>query len=849
MATSDKQRKRAEPVRPPAKRRQETLRTNPRQNSADEAILSRSCNTLSAGRCAPELESAIDALREREDELAGIYENAPLIMLLVDEACRLRKVNRHASRMAGSDSAGLQGAALGVALRCVEALNRKEGCGLGPACDSCLVRRKVIDTLHSGNEQGTVEASVPVLLEGGTQIMTFLVSTSKLLIRDQPHVLLTLQDITARKQVEAALTASESALKQAQHLVAVGNWEWNIQTGRHTWSEEIYRIYGRDTTLPPAAYPDVKQYFTPESWASLSAAVEKGFREGVAYECDAEVVRPDGTRRWITARGQPTRDAAGNIIGLQGTVQDTTERKLSEQRIAQLNRAQAILAAVDHAIVHIHDRQQLLDEICRVAAEKGGFRLVWIGMVAPDGTVQPVSAAGETQYLEGIRVVVHDEPAGRGPVGTAVRENRPVVVEDVEHDPRMRPWRERARQFGLRYVAAFPIQVAGKCAGSLQLYAPRAGFFDESELSLVTQVSNDISFALTAIEAIAERKRAEQDLRKSEQELADFFEASPLGMLWVSSEGRILRANRAELELLGRSSDEVLGCFIAEFHVEPEVAWDVLKRMARRETLQNQRARLRHRDGAIKYVLIDANGYWEGEQLVHSRWFVRDITHRIELEREILTISEREQRRLGHDLHDDLCQQLAGIEFLSQTLASDLAVKAGTEAVQAKEIAQSVQHVMTQTRELARGLSPVGMEAEGLMEGLRQLAERTGKVFRLECQLRCPASVLVPDHAVAIHLYRIAQEAVGNAIKHGKAGRVTIALAAVGNSLRLGVTDDGIGIPRKRPKTKGMGLRIMQYRAGVIGGSLAVQRNPNGGTTVVCTVAGGLLPASARSAG
>src|SRR5262249_43537403 len=323
-----------------------------------------------------------------------------------------------------------------------------------------------------------------------------------------------------------------------------------------------------------------------------------------------------------------------------------------------------------------------------------------------------------------------------------------------------------------------------------------------------------------------ERKRAEQELRKSEQELADFFEASPLGLLWVGPEGRILRANRAELELLGCTSEEVLGRLISDFHVEPEVAWDVLKRMARKDTLQNYRARIRQRDGTIKHVLIDANGYWEGEQLMHSRWFVRDITHRIELEREILTISEREQRRLGHDLHDDLCQQLAGIEFLSQTLASDLAAHAAVEAGQAREIAQSVQNAMTQTRELARGLSPVGMEAEGLMEGLRQLAERTRKIFRLECHFRCPACVLVPDHAVAIHLYRIAQEAVGNAIKHGKAGSVTIALAAVGNNLRLGVTDDGIGIPRKRPRTKGMGLRIMQYRAGVIGGSLGVQRNP-----------------------
>ncbi len=539
-------------------------------------------------------------------------------------------------------------------------------------------------------------------------------------------------------------------------------------------------------------------------------------------------------------------------LNLQGkphvllTLQDITEREQAEKRIRQLLRAQAILASVDHAIVRFQDRQQLLDEICRVAVQQGGFKLAWIGMVRPGGVIEPVAQAGETEYLQGIRVVVRDEPEGRGPVGTAIRENRPVIIEDVEHDPRMTPWRDRAQHFGLHYVAAFPIQVAKRVVGSFQFYAPSAGFFDESELQLLKQVSDDISFALTAIDAITERKRAEQELRRSEQELADFFAASPLGLLWVGPDGRILRVNRAELELLGRSSNEVQGHLISEFHVEPEVAMDVLTKVARKMTVQNYRARVRQKNGSIKHILIDANGFWANEQLVHSRWFVRDITHRVELEREILNISEREQRRLGHDLHDDLCQQLAGIEFLSQTLARELAAKSALEADHAGEIAQLVQQAMGQTRELARGLSPIGIGAEGLSEGLRQLAVRTSKIFRLDCQFRCPKPLAVPDHAVSIHLYRIAQEAVHNAIKHGKAKRIEIMLMATNDRLSLGVSDNGIGLPRKLPKPGGMGLRVMRYRAGVIGGSLLVQRLNKGGTTVICTVNKGLLPPSVR---
>ena len=263
--------------------------------------------------------------------------------------------------------------------------------------------------------------------------------------------------------------------------------------------------------------------------------------------------------------------------------------------------------------------------------------------------------------------------------------------------------------------------------------------------------------------------------------------------------------------------------------------------MAKRQTVQNYRARLRHRDGTHREVLIDANGLWEQDRLVHSRWFVRAITHRVELEQEILAISERERRRLGQDLHDDLCQQLAGIEFLSQRLASGLMAKTAAGAARAKEIAQMVQRAMTQTRELARGLSPVRLEAEGLADALRELAAGTKKVFGCDCRFRCDPPVLVPNHAAATHLYRIAQEAVNNALKHGRARRIDIGLQAKGQAIMLAVNDNGRGMPRKLSRRQGMGLHIMRYRAEVIGGALRVEPNSRGGTRVVCTVAEGLL--------
>jgi PAS domain S-box-containing protein len=371
----------------------------------------------------------------------------------------------------------------------------------------------------------------------------------------------------------------------------------------------------------------------------------------------------------------------------------------------------------------------------------------------------------------------------------------------------------------------------------LRYHKKKDGTFLPVEISASTFTFGGRPMACGIIRDITARKQAEEALRRREQELADFFAEAPLGLLWVGPDGRILRVNQAELELLGRTGDEIFRRHVSEFYAEPNAVGEVLNRLAEKQTVHNHRARLRHKDGTRREVLIDANGLWDQGRLVHSRWFMRDITRRVELEREILAVSEREQRRLGHDLHDDLGQQLAGIEFLTQRLAGDLTARAAAPAARAREIAQMVQRAMTQTRELARGLSPVRLEAEGLADALRELAAGTKKVFRCDCRFRCNPPVLVPNHTVATHLYRIAQEAVNNALRHGKARRIDISLAAKGRSVVLTVNDNGRGIPGKLPKRTGMGLHIMRYRAEVIGGALKAEPHPRGGTRVVCSVA------------
>ena len=215
----------------------------------------------------------------------------------------------------------------------------------------------------------------------------------------------------------------------------------------------------------------------------------------------------------------------------------------------------------------------------------------------------------------------------------------------------------------------------------------------------------------------------------------------------------------------------------------------------------------------------------------------KEIATRHRLEKEILEISEREQRRIGRDLHDDLGQRLVGISYMCHLLASTLDSQPSPEAAQARKIAEALNHALALTRSLARGLHPVAIKSGGLLAALADLAERTADIFQIRCDFAGPAVDAYLPEAKATHIYRIAQEAVTNAVNHGKATRIRITLDRQAGQTSLAVADNGCGMPAKTSsRRRGMGLRIMQYRAGVIEGTLKISSPVGGGTVVTCTV-------------
>ncbi|MDR3456572.1 MAG: sensor histidine kinase [Verrucomicrobiae bacterium] len=235
-------------------------------------------------------------------------------------------------------------------------------------------------------------------------------------------------------------------------------------------------------------------------------------------------------------------------------------------------------------------------------------------------------------------------------------------------------------------------------------------------------------------------------------------------------------------------------------------------------------------------ILFSARRHLQKTVVARTEDLQVEIGERVRLEKELLEISEAEQRRIGHDLHDSLGQHLTATAMAAKLLAKKIHARAEVEPLAADRLVALVEEAIDLTRKLARTLHPIELGSAGLADALQELAANLAKAFSISCQFRHSGTAALNDPQAAIQLYRIAQEAASNAIRHGHARAVLICLDAAGKSLMLSITDDGTGLPDGVPKRKGMGLRIMAYRANLIGASFDIQNLPAGGTRAVCVL-------------
>ena len=315
-------------------------------------------------------------------------------------------------------------------------------------------------------------------------------------------------------------------------------------------------------------------------------------------------------------------------------------------------------------------------------------------------------------------------------------------------------------------------------------------------------------------------------LQRSNERFRLLFERSLDAILISDDHGQFVEANSSACHLLGYLRAQLLGLKISDlFAPDPQllIEW----RQSGFGELTFTRP-----DGERRVVEFSASHFAPNLNLS----ILRDITERRILEKEIQEISEREQRRLGQDLHDGLGQALTGISFLAKVLEKNLTAKKVDEAKEAGEIAALLNEALAQTRRLSRGLCPVVLETNDIEAALEQLVENLKCFFGADAEFKCDPEIKIADNEVAVHLYRIAQEATTNAIKHGKARMILITLFSTSTRLILRVKDDGLGFAKDALNQKGMGLRVMQHRARMMGGFLSVRKLRQGGTLVTCSL-------------
>ncbi|MBI3880079.1 MAG: PAS domain S-box protein [Verrucomicrobia bacterium] len=524
----------------------------------------------------------------------------------------------------------------------------------------------------------------------------------------------------------------------------------------------------------------------PRDTAELFRENDRRVLDGGRHlETVEHAVGPDGRRIYWAITKFPIRDAAGRrYVG--GIGLDITERRRAEE---ELRERESRLRAMNDASplgVFVTDTQGLCLYTNRAYHELSGLTF-------------------EQSLGKGWERMIHPDDHQR-----AIAEWYAAVATQPFHHDSIH-----------RYVHA---------SGRIVLVRVRCAPMLDGELTLGY---------VGTVEDITEQQTREKALRLQAAALEKMSDA----LLVSDPEGRITDCNPAAERMFGYARAELIGQTPALFHRPAEQATLTAAIRAGVRTHGHWRGEINfvRKDGTagvcetISVPLFGPDG-----EITATFGVNRDITERRRLEREIMEISDRERDRIGQDLHDGLCQHLVGIAYTANQLAKKLGHRAAAETAGADQIAVLLDEAITQSRQLARGLYPVSLETEGLAAALRELGDQVTQRFELTCEVKAEHEGPVGGHVVATHLFRIAQEAVSNAVKHAQASWILIHLAIADGRIHVRVTDNGIGLSATSAGNAGMGLHTMNYRAAAIGGSLDISPAPGGGTVVSCSAP--LLP-------
>ncbi len=361
----------------------------------------------------------------------------------------------------------------------------------------------------------------------------------------------TLQDITARKTTESSLRAVSLAMEQSPVSVVLTDPAGTIL---HV-NPAFCRVTG--FTREEALFQNPRILKSDRQDEAFYKALWDTLLAGQPWMGELVNRKKDGTLYIERAVISPVHDEDGNLVGYVAVKEDITERKQQERQLARMNRLYAAQSQLNQAVVRLADEQELLDRVCHLMVEVGGFALAWVGWDDPASHMVTVAARSEDPhgYLAGIRIRSDDTPEGRGPTGICIREGRPMLENDFQASAMTRPWRDRGAEAGFGSSASFPIHRGGRVAGAVTVYGGERDFFGPEETALLQGAAADLSFALEAMDSEGERARLMNMLDASQNEIyivrGDTMEVA------YANQGALRALDQTPQQLLGRKPWEI----------------------------------------------------------------------------------------------------------------------------------------------------------------------------------------------------------------------------------------------------------------------------------------------------
>ena len=468
----------------------------------------------------------------------------------------------------------------------------------------------------------------------------------------------------------------------------------------------------------------------------------------------------------------------------------------ADEQVTTLNRLYSVLSATNKAIVRIHNKQELLNEICRIAVHNGGFVMAWAGFVnEKNRRIKPAAAAGNNQgFIDMISLSVDDTTGRPGPTSMAFRERKFNICNDIESDPRMAPWRKAARERGYRSIAAFPFSLNTKNAGVITFYSSGPGFFNDQNIRLLDEQSGDISYALETLDHEEQRVAADSELKRSELRYRRLFETAQDAILILDGvSGEIIDANAFILDMLGYPLEYFLGRHLWElgFLKDKSLAKNAFETLKTEGYIRYEDLPLETKQGRAIHVEFVSNVYFVGDKRI-IQCNIRDITERSRAE-EALALASRKLNLMSGITRHDILNQLT---VLSGSLELALGTITNPEGIahinRAQKAAVTIQRQIAFTREYEDlGVkTPVWQQVSDIVRSaVSQMAATTITLEISDDHLEVYADPL---------LVKVFYNLFDNTRQHGgEVTRISISHRRSDTGLIITIADNGTGISKK----------------------------------------------------